>query len=63
MTKSEIKVLEEAQDSIGAIRDKYQETFDSRSEAWQESEKADEMQELIDGLDDICTAIEDVLDL
>lgn len=56
-------------DKIEAIKidleemaEKNQETFDSRSDKWQESEKADEMQEKIDALTNAAESLNDAME-
>lgn len=65
MNKSDLKMLaailaqiEEAKETVETIRDAARETFDNRSEKWQESDKGQEASEECDRLDALCDALD-----
>ena len=52
--------IQNAANALTAARDEMQAYFDSRSESWQEGDKASEMQETLDTLEELITQIEAV---
>jgi len=52
--------IQNAANALTAARDEMQAYFDSRSEAWQEGENAERMQETLDTLEELITQIEAV---
>jgi len=52
--------IQNAANALTAARDSMQAYFDSRSEVWQEGDKASEMQETLDTLEELITQIEAV---
>lgn len=54
-----IALLEEAAASVHAVLDDEQDTFDGRSEKWQESEAGELAQEVLDALQTQIDAIEE----
>jgi len=53
-------LLTNGANALTAARDSMQAYFDSRSESWQEGDKASEMQETLDTLEELITQIEAV---
>lgn len=54
--------LEALQAELTEMAEEAQETFDNRSEKWQESEKGDEYQERISALEDAANSVGDAID-
>ena len=54
--------LEEIQEQIDNLASEMQDTYDSRSERWQESEKGEEYQETIDALVEASQSVGDAVD-
>jgi len=57
-----ITVITEAQEYFQELVDKRQETYDSRSEKWQESEKGEEEQENLENLEALNEGLTEVVD-
>ena len=47
-----IRVISEAQDYFTQLEEKQQDSYDSKSDSWKDSEKGDEFQEELDYLDE-----------
>ena len=65
MKKTQLKELSAASDDlanakakISAVKDELEDEFSSKSEKWQESDKGEEFQEVINALDDLYGEIE-----
>jgi hypothetical protein len=56
------EALTDLVDLLSYAMDELQETYDSRSERWQESEKGEAMQEEIDSLDGLRDTAQQILD-
>lgn len=54
--------LEALQAGLTEMAEEAQDTFDNRSEKWQESEKGDEFQEKISALEDAANSVGDAID-
>ena len=54
--------LEALQAELTEMAEEAQDTFDNRSEKWQESEKGDEFQEKISALEDAANSVGDAID-
>lgn len=54
--------LEEIQEEIDILASEMQDTYDSRSERWQESETGEEYQETIDALEEASQSVGDAVD-
>lgn len=54
--------LEEIQEEIDNLASEMQDTYDNRSERWQESETGEEYQEKIDALEEASQSVGDAVD-
>lgn len=61
-TDSFISQLEDMKEYIGDIINKKQESYDTKSEKWQESEKGEELQAEISNLGELLESIETTID-
>jgi adenylosuccinate synthase len=61
--KKIVKALSELQTLMEAEVEKRNETYDSRTENWQESEKGEEYQELTDNLEEFLGQIEEMIEV
>ena len=55
-------LLEEAKNLITGVQESLQDDFDNKSEKWQEGEKGEEAQQLIDDLSSIVDEVETAYD-
>jgi hypothetical protein len=55
-------LLEEAQNLITNVKESLQDDFDSKSEKWQESEKGDDAQDIINCLETMAEELETAYD-
>lgn len=60
--KKIIAKLNELQDLLTEEVSKREETFENRTEKWQESEKGEEYQQLTEELDEFRGSVEDIID-
>jgi len=60
--KNIINVLENYRDELTKISDEEQDAFDNRSENFQDSDKGQKCQELIDSLDNTYSELESVIE-
>lgn len=58
-----IRVISEAQDYFTQLEEKQQDSYDSKSDSWKDSEKGDEFQEELDYLDELNSALDDAVDI
>jgi hypothetical protein len=58
-----IKVIKEAADYLTELEEKRQETYDNRTETWQESDKGYEWQDDLDSLSELNSDLGNVVDL
>lgn len=56
------KKLETIQEELTAMAETAQETYDSRSDRWQESEKGEEYSDMISALEDAASSVGDAVD-
>lgn len=61
-TNSFISQLEDMKEHIEELLGKKQDSYDSKSEKWQESEKGEEMQSEISNLEELVSSIEDTIE-
>ena len=54
--------LEEIHKELEILQEEMQDTYDNRSERWQESEKGEEYMEQIDALEDAASSVRDAID-
>jgi len=58
-----VRVINEAKEYFESLEEKQQDSYDSKSDSWKDSEKGDEFQEELDYLGDLNVALNDAVDI